>query len=547
VDTLDLYSARHRAGYIKQAAEELAIEEQVVKKDLGKLLLELEALQEQQIEKALSPKVEQPAMSEAERAAALALLEDEHLLERILSDFARCGVVGEENNKLVGYLAAVSRKLEEPLAIVIQSSSAAGKSSLMEAILALFPPEERVKYSAMTGQSLFYMGEQDLSHKILAIVEEEGAERASYALKLLQSEGELTIASTGKDPTTGRLITHEYRVEGPVMIFLTTTAVEIDEELLNRCIVLSVDEERAQTRAIHCTQRRQQTLQGLLSRRDRDQVLAVHQNAQRLLRPLLVANPHAEKLTFLDSRTRTRRDHMKYLTLIRAIALLHQYQRPLRTVRHQGKEVSYIEVTLEDIEVANRLSHQVLGRSLDELAPQTRRLLELLDRMVSEACERLSMDRCDFRFTRREVREQSGWGLTQTRVHLARLVDLEYLVVHRGGRGQSFVYELCYDGQGREAGSAHLEGLTDVEALRGNATTQTWRGPKDELAGGWRGHGGAKTGGWRGEVGQQGARHLEGLAAPDAEPDGNAHLEPEKTARSYTLRHAEAPATGELH
>ena len=88
------------------------------------------------------------------------------------------------------------------------------------------PEEERVSYSAMTGQSLFYMGEEDLQHKILAIAEEEGAERASYALKLLQSEGELTIASTGKDPVTGKLVTHTYRVDGPVMIFLTTTAID---------------------------------------------------------------------------------------------------------------------------------------------------------------------------------------------------------------------------------------------------------------------------------------------------------------------------------
>ena len=47
----------------------------------------------------------------------------------------------------------------------------------------------------MTGQSLFYLGESDLAHKVLAIAEEEGASRAAYALKLLQSEGELSIAS----------------------------------------------------------------------------------------------------------------------------------------------------------------------------------------------------------------------------------------------------------------------------------------------------------------------------------------------------------------
>ena len=192
-----------------------------------------------------------------------------------------------------------------------------------------------MKYSAMTGQSLFYMGETNLKHKILAIVEEEGAERASYALKLLQSEGALTIASTGKDSSTGRMVTQEYRVEGPVMIFLTTTAIKIDEELLNRCLVLSVDENREQTRAIHQFQRRRQTLAGLLADQDRKDTLTLHRNAQRLLRPLLVANPYAESLTFLDDKTRTRRDHLKYLTLIRAVALLHQYQRPVKTTVHQ--------------------------------------------------------------------------------------------------------------------------------------------------------------------------------------------------------------------
>src|ERR1700682_1049054 len=162
------------------------------------------------------------------------------------------------------------------------------------------------------------MGETDLKHKVLAIVEEEGAHSASYALKLLQSEGVLTIASTGKDPATGRLVTHQYRVEGPVMIFLTTTAIEIDEELLNRCLVLTVDEDREQTRAIHRIQRESQTLEGLLAKRDRDHIVAVHRNAKRLLRPVHVTNPFARELTFLDDQTRTRRDHLKYLTLIRS-------------------------------------------------------------------------------------------------------------------------------------------------------------------------------------------------------------------------------------
>jgi hypothetical protein len=379
--------------------------------------------------------------------------------------------------------------MQRPLALIIQSSSAAGKSSLMEAILSLIPPEERVHYSAMTGQSLFYMGEMDLQHKILAIAEEEGAERASYALKLLQSEGELTIASTGKDPTTGRLVTQDYRVQGPVMILLTTTAIEIDEELLNRCVVLTVNEERAQTQAIHRRQRQARTRAALVETRRRSQVQELHHNAQRLLRPVAVVNPYVESLTFLDDRTRTRRDHEKYLTLIDSIALLHQYQRPVQSeeeVMEDGsiEVVEYIEVTLDDIAVANQLAHRVLGRSLDELPPQTRRLLSLMHEMVSSECARLAMERSDYRFSRRQVREYCGWGHTQLKVHLGRLEELEYVLVHRGGRGQSFVYELLYDGEGQD-GTPFLPGLLDVSKLA--AGSYTYDEKKSGLLGNWSG------------------------------------------------------------
>ena len=102
---------------------------------------------------------------------------------------------------------------------------------------------------------------------------------------------------------------------------------------------------------------------------------------------------------------------MKYLTLIRTIALLHQWQRPRQDGRSiEAATVEYIEVTLDDIAVANRLAHEVLGRSLDELPPQTRRLLLLVDAMVTAECERQKMERADYRFSRRDVREVDGLG-----------------------------------------------------------------------------------------------------------------------------------------
>lgn len=525
VDTLDLYSARARAVFVAAAAAELGIEAEVVKADLGRVLLAAEARAEEVITQALEPTRPEITISPQGRAAALALLKDPDLIGRIEADFATVGMVGETTNCLVGYLAAVSRKLPQPLAVIVQSTSAAGKSAVMEAVLGFVPPEDRVSFSAMTGQSLFYLGESDLAHKVLSIAEEEGASRASYALKLLQSEGELSIASTGKDNTSGRLVTHTYTVTGPTAIVLTTTAIDVDEELLNRCLVLTVDEDREQTRAIHEAQRRAQTLAGLAARAERDRVVSLHRDAQRLLEPLAVVNPYADRLTFVDARTRTRRDHGKYLGLIAAVTLLHQHQRTRKTATLAGQQVAYVESTLADIEVANRLAHAVLGQSLDELPPQTRRLLSAVHSWVTTEAERLDIPIELVRFTRRQLREHLHFGDTQLKVHLARLLDLELLVLHRLESG-GFAYELAWRGEGTGSteGQPFLVGLSDPSTLTTaydadrSGVTPGQSGSGRPPVGGWSGPGRDDAGGSQASVS---GRHptLTGVTPPDgAEP-----------------------------
>jgi hypothetical protein len=229
---------------------------------------------------------------------------------------------------------------------------------------------------------------------------------------------------------------------------------------------LSVNESREQTAAIHARQRQRQTLEGLLQRADRDGLLALHHNAQRLLSAVAVVNPYADRLTFLADKTRTRRDHMKYLTLIQAIALLHQHQREVKTVQHKSQALRYIEVARADIELANAIAHEVLGRTLDELPPQTRKLLNLIRAMVAERAVRERCKPADVRFTRRDVREATQWSDNQLKVHCARLAEMEYLLVHGGSRGHSLRYELVWDGD-EDAGGRHLCGLIDTAELDG--------------------------------------------------------------------------------
>lgn len=486
-DSLDLCRDVERRRFVERAAEETGLTPDLLKRDLGRLLLAVEQHQETRLreERAAmeAARAQGPAaLSAEEEADAMALLRAPDLLAKIASAFEQCGIVGEDNNKLTAYLACISRLLEKPLAVIIQSTSAAGKTALMEAVLSFFPEEECVKYSAMTGQSLYYLGDRNLRHKILAIVEEEGAAKAGYALKLLQSEGELTIASTGKDPRTGRMVTQEYRVEGPVMIFLTTTAIDIDEELQNRCLTLAVDESCEQTARIHALQRHRRTLAGLIAREERRDILRVLRHAQRLLAPIAVLNPFAPELTFGHERTRTRRDHEKYLTLIDALALLHQHQRPRSTHTVNGRTVEYIEATLDDIATANRLAPDVLGRSLDELPPQTRRLYGHVRELVRSLMDEAKQPQARCHFSRRQLRERCGWSEFQVRVHLQRLEDFEYVARRFGRQGVNCVYELLLDVDA-PAQVAQI-GLLDVAELAlKHGCERSFEGPGSPSAG----------------------------------------------------------------
>ena len=340
----------------------------------------------------------------------------------------------------------------------------------MDGVLAFLPGEDVVRCSALTGQALFYMGRDHLKHKVLAVAEEAGAQDAAYALKLLQSDGRLSLVTTERDGHTQRSCARHYQVEGPTAILLTTTAIDVDEELLNRSLVLGVDEDREQTQAIHRQQRLARMADG---KQDQKQRCQLQQNAQRLLEPLSVVNPYADQLTFPDSRTRHRRDHQNYLTLIDTITLLHQKQRTVLELEVNGETVRTVVTDIKDIVRANELMHELLGRSVDELPAQTVRLLHEIDAWVTETARNENRSRREVRFTRRQLREHTRWGNTQLKVHLRRLEEMEYLVVHRAAAGRSHLYELAYERAAEDGGGRHLAGLTDAASLKSPAKSPT--------------------------------------------------------------------------
>jgi len=475
VDTLDFYSARSRRMLAQDLVRVFEEQAETIEADITRLLTACEEAPIGGGDRDDSGEPVPHVLTYEERKAAEAFGRRPDLIDRILGDFESCGLVGEEANKLLSYLAAVSRKMVEPLSVLVLSSSGAGKTALQDTTLAFVPPEDLVKLTSLSGKALFYKERSSLKHKVLSLEEGDGAQEADYAIRNLISAGELMIESTVKDLTTGRLTTMANRVEGPTSVFITTTDPETDPETRSRFFVTSIDESREQTRAILAFQRQRHALDGLAVDRKRDETLRTHQNFQRLLANVSVANPFADRLAYTDDRLQGRRDQPKYLNLIKAVAFLRQMQKEIKHLGAHDNDPGYIEVDLEDIRIANRLAHEILGRSLDELTRPSRSLLLLLDEMVEEMVSTIAEKRAEagretvprrtaVTFTRRQIREYTRWSHTRVHRYLKELVDLEYVLVESGRNGITCRYRLAYEGQGKD-GERFVLGLTDPEDL----------------------------------------------------------------------------------
>jgi hypothetical protein len=473
VDTLDLYHARARRSIAFDLCRLFSEAHDTIEADLAKLIRHCESIPDAVLAET-SVKHDGfssvPHMMQAERSEAEEFGRSPDILDRVLADFEICGLIGEETNKLLGYIAMTSRKRESPLSVLILSSSGAGKTALQDAILAFCPPEDLVKLTSLSSKALFYKERLSLKNKVLALEEGDGAEEASYAIRNLISAGELVSESTIKDLTTGRMTTMENRVEGPTSVFLTTTNPEIDPETKSRFWVTSIDESREQTRRILLFQRNQHLRDEIDVTPKVDAILAKHRNFQRLLKPLAVKNPYAGKLTYRDDRLQGRRDQPKYLNLIKAIAFLRQLQKRHEQSSAFGGVVPWIEVDREEVKLANKLAHEILGHSLDELSRPGHDLLQQLEAMTADILKKHQDENgkpnpTSICFSRRDIREFSGWSNARVHRYLKELLDLEYVLLDSGRNGRVCRYRLVYRGEGR-AGEKFVLGLKDLEEMQ---------------------------------------------------------------------------------
>ena len=437
VSTLDLFVARLRRQLVMDLVRLHEESSDTIEADVVKILAACE-LRAVQPDLTTNQESTDP-IPEADRREAESMGKDTKLIDVILDDYEQCGLVGERSNKLLSYLAMTSRKMSRPLAVLNLSSSGSGKSALQDGAYAFCPPEEAIKTTNLSAKALFHRDKNSLKHKFLVLEEGKGVESAAYALRVLISSGELITEVATKDPSSGRLVTMRNRVEGPVAVSLTTTSPDTDAETRSRFFVISTDESPEQTEAILDLQRRQHTLEGLQAMDARKTIYRRHHAFQRLLQPIHVINPLVQRMVGMSNRLTARRDQLKLLSLVNAVAFLRQMTKPVK----QHGTLNYIEVDEADLRIAAELIHALMGPGTQEVSRPARELLGVLMRMRKQSGETSG----EFTFTRRQVREFAHWERTRVHRYLAELLDLEYVLRDRTRRGTTDRYILAWDGE----------------------------------------------------------------------------------------------------
>lgn len=440
-DRIDLYLSAKRRSYANAVSAKLIVQPAKVEEDLLEILAQVECLQLKEKEEGKEKESKVYQMTLAEKNEALFFLKSKNLIEQIKRDITQLGYVGQDREKLLLYLSASSRITEQPFHVFIRSTSSSGKSDMMEKVISLFPPEKVESFSRISNQSLFYM--ESLKNKVVIVDEQSGIEGAELAMRSLMSQGKLSLAVVQRDPQTGESKTVTIEVEGPCAVWSSTTHARTEDNM-NRVFECFLDETPSQTKQIHELQRKTFSPLGWDKKNRSEKVINTHRNAQRLLKNLKVHIPFSDKINFPHHSPRTRRDFMRFLSLIANIALLHQYQRP---VLKTASGVPYIEASLSDYKWAYTLIHEVLENTYALVERDSRRLLELSYTKICELSKQAGVSWKAYSFNRKLVREWTQYSDWKVRQCLRELSSLEYITpaINKGRTGYRYTLAVSPD------------------------------------------------------------------------------------------------------
>jgi DNA primase len=448
---VDLYEDKQVERIAREAAEKLQLRSDLIQLDLEQFT----ELLEQYREKQNAPK--EIAQTETNITLqygkqAIDFLTKPSLIKRWNELIGKAGVIGEENSRIFLMAIAITHKMREPLHALIQGSSGSGKTHLMAKVYNFIPLADKKNFTRVTEGSLYNYGMYDLQNKLICIEDLDGMkEEAQFAFRELQSKG-MIISSTSTKDDNGNISAQEKTVYGPIASMSCTTKGEIYEDNMSRCFIIAVDESHEQSKKV--IQYQNQKASGQIDEQKEKQCTEFIQTLVNLLKSYDVVNPYADKVHLPEEAHKIRRLNGLYQAFVKAITLMHQYQ---RKKDNRGRLIS----EKEDLQIAAEILFESILLKVDELDGSLRQFYERLKLYIKT---KGNGHHESYEFGQREVRQALHVSKSQLQRYLHDLEQLEYIRQSGGYSNKGFNYKVLYWDNNevlRAKVKRHLQGQLD--------------------------------------------------------------------------------------
>ena len=425
---VDLYEWREVEKVCRLAADKLGLDERAVAADLERLARELEGYAHRKRSGTATEKKQLELPADV-RDKCIKFLRAPDLLQQIGERIGRAGIVGEEANRLLLFVVASSYKMPDTLHALIQGSSGSGKTRLLDVVCRCMPAEDVRRYTRVTDNAFYNQAEDHFTHKLVAFEDLDGLrDEAQLAVRELQSNEVLRSAVSVKDDRTGQITGGERVVRGPIASLACTTRSEVYEDNVSRSLVVAVDESAEQTARVIAYQDARAA--GASSTGEQEMHQCFLANCVRLLKPYEVVNPYAGKVRLPEGAHKLRRLHELYLSFVRQVCLINQYQ---RVKDDRGRLVAEVE----DLRMAAEVLFECIVLKVDELDGSVRQFYERLKGWLASRPAGSGAD-----FTQREVREALKVSRAQCSRFFARLQNAERITSRYSGNLRKVSYRL---------------------------------------------------------------------------------------------------------
>jgi len=377
--TLDLYTDNQTEKLIRNLCDKWNLKLMDCSKSIHSMIAQLESYKLQQLKYPKQPE-QQFEITAAEEKEAKKYLKQKDLIQNLQKDLEKIGILGEEENALILFLAMASHKFSNPFSVLCLAKSGMGKSYLLHKLSECLPKNEISFHTQISENAFYYFDSHQIDGKVLFIEDLQWTHQMLHPLATLQTGGKLVKTRATKDKD-GMLHSTSFELSGKLCLIACAYADKNYDQLSLPFLCLHLNHSQSQDENIMNYQK--QLRAGLINQ---SEIAAVQRKLKCVLASLKnvsIINPFATSINLPEDIPHPRKTLMLLLNFIDVITFFHQHQRETKVDQETG-EIQLI-TSPDDIEIAFTLLKSSLFNRADELSTASRGFYKWLQKFMKEA------------------------------------------------------------------------------------------------------------------------------------------------------------------